>query len=60
MEQSQGRCKYDLCISAPWLITMHFKKGGGGDKKNQTDWPRVGQRKYLLGNQVWDKGQLSS
>lgn len=33
MEQSQGRCKYDLCISAPWLITMHFKRGGGGGIK---------------------------
>lgn len=29
VEQSQGSCKYDLCISAPWLITMHFKKRGG-------------------------------
>lgn len=51
LEQNRGRCKYDLCVSAPWLIKVYFIKKL--KKKSVVDplWPQPGCSAPGVGSQ---------
>lgn len=50
LEQNWERCKYDLCISAPWLIKMHFRK-----KKKKIK-PKLSGQELSKENTYWETG----